>query len=82
MGDDRDAGECHRRASADDRNDKSPNPEEVGPLTLVYETKVVTADDIGGVALDEHGRELEIRYGIVLRGRDGGGREQPAARRA
>jgi hypothetical protein len=60
-------------ADAPERSGDGPrsvelNPAQVGPLTLVYETKIVTAADIGGVALDEHGRELEIRYGIVLRG--------------
>src|SRR3954452_1404036 len=60
-------------ADAPERSGDGPrsvevSPAQVGKLTLVYETKVVTAADIGGVALDEHGRELEIRYGIVLRG--------------
>lgn len=47
---------------------------EVGALTLVYRTEQVTEAEIGDggeddLATDEHGRPLEILYGIVCRGR-------------
>jgi hypothetical protein len=69
-------------ADAPERSGDGPrsvelSPAHVGRLTLVYETKIVTAADIGGVALDEHGRELEIRYGVVLRGGAGATRDLP-----
>lgn len=54
-------------------------PGRVGPVTVVYRTEVISATDLHapqGSARDEHGRELEIRYGLVFRGRaaavDGG----------
>jgi hypothetical protein len=47
---------------------------EVGALTLVYRSEQVTEAEIGDggehdLATDEHGRPLEILYGIVCRGR-------------
>jgi hypothetical protein len=49
----------------------------VGRLTLVYRTEQVTEAELdggrgSGLATDEHGRPLEILYGIVYRGRLGG----------
>lgn len=46
----------------------------VGRLTLVYRTEQVTEADLdggrgNGLATDEHGRPLEMLYGIVCRGR-------------
>jgi hypothetical protein len=43
----------------------------VGPMTMVYETEQLTAAELGGdhAAVDEHGRPLEILYGIVSRQR-------------
>jgi hypothetical protein len=44
---------------------------EVGPMTLVYRTEQVSAAELNGhgSATDEHGRPLEILYGVVCRGR-------------
>ena len=49
----------------------------VGRLTLVYRTEQVTEAELdggrgNGLATDEHGRPMEILYGIVCRGRLGG----------
>jgi hypothetical protein len=43
----------------------------VGPITLVYESEQPAAGELdgGAPALDEHGRPLEILYGIVSRDR-------------
>jgi hypothetical protein len=44
---------------------------EIGPMTLVYRTERVSPADLNGhgPAKDEHGRPLEIVYGLVCRGR-------------
>jgi hypothetical protein len=48
---------------------------ELGPMTLSYRTEQLTAADLGGASAgdepvtDEHGRPLEILYGIVARDR-------------
>src|SRR3954469_25015360 len=47
---------------------------EVGALTLVYRTENMTEAELDGgrgdgLATDEHGRPLEMLYGIVCRGR-------------
>jgi hypothetical protein len=41
----------------------------IGPMTIVYETDQPAAGELGGDADDEHGRPLEILYGIVSRDR-------------
>jgi hypothetical protein len=48
----------------------------VGPMTLCFRTERVSAADVNGhlpgedaIATDEHGRPLEILYGVVARGR-------------
>jgi hypothetical protein len=48
---------------------------ELGPMTISYRTEQLTSADLGGasagdeLATDEHGRPLEILYGIVARDR-------------
>jgi hypothetical protein len=51
--------------------------QEVGRLTLVYQTEQVSEAELDGgrgegLATDEHGRPLEMLYGIVYKGRLGG----------
>src|SRR3954469_9087360 len=57
---------------------------EVGALTLVYRTENMTEAELDGgrgdgLATDEHGRPLEMLYGIVCRGRPGGWSCSPAS---